>query len=200
MQININLASKVEVDSIVEIHKDAFKNFFLTSLGTDFLKFYYSCFIASQDGFILCAFSKGQVVGFAALANRSKGFNSRLIKKNFYSFGILSLKMLFSSPRALLRLVKNLTKKSHELYDLENCAELFSIGVSSKVQGKGIGKQLLLASESYIKREGISGLSLTTDYYNNESAVNFYKAMNYRVICDFVAYPSRRMYRFIKDL
>ena len=40
-KIEVRTASKVDVKSIVNIHKDAFEVFFLTSLGTDFLMFYY---------------------------------------------------------------------------------------------------------------------------------------------------------------
>ena len=45
-----------------------------------------------------------------------------------------------------------------------------------------------------------SRLSLTTDYYDNEQAVGFYKSQGYEVMYDFVTYPERRMYRLIKRL
>lgn len=49
-----------------------------------------------------------------------------------------------------------------------------------------------------LKADNINQLSLTTDYYGNESTIAFYKSMNFNVLYEFIAYPKRRMYRFIK--
>ena len=43
--MEIRKATANDVDIIVEIHTDAFKGFFLTSLGPKFLRFYYGCFV-----------------------------------------------------------------------------------------------------------------------------------------------------------
>ena len=45
----IRKADMKDVESIVVIHCDAFKDFFLTSLGKDFLNFYYTNFIKSNE-------------------------------------------------------------------------------------------------------------------------------------------------------
>ena len=198
--IQLKVATTSDVEQIVTIHIDAFKDFFLSSLGRDFLRFYYSCFIASADGYIVCACDDKNIIGFSALAIKSKGFNAKLIKQNFAAFLILSIKMLITNPKALLRLVKNLTKKSSKIHDTEDYAELYSIGVLKLAQGKGVGKVLLRHSEDYVKSIGGSKISLTTDYYHNDSAISFYKIMKYNVMYDFNTYPNRRMYRFIKEL
>lgn len=198
--IKIRDAYQSDVESIVSIHQDAFKNFFLTSLGTDFLTFYYSRFLTCADAKILCALEDERVVGFAALAENCEGFNGRLVKRNLFSFALLSIKMLFTSPKSLLRLVNNLTKKSSEVNDVADYAELFSIGVLSTEQGKGIGKLLLASAEDYVRSKNIANMSLTTDYYNNDKTIRFYKAMGYHELYEFIAYPNRKMYRFIKEL
>lgn len=198
--IEIRRASTKDVDEIVRIHCDAFKGFFLTSLGTSFLTFYYSCFVKSIETVSMVAVDDGKVVGFSAATKKCKGFNSKLIKKNLISFGMLSLKLLFTNPGALLRLGKNLTKKGDSVEDNEDYAELYSIGVDSSQQGKGIGKKLLAKSEEEMKAEGVKRVSLTTDYDNNESAVGFYHSMGYETLYEFVTYPNRKMYRLIKTL
>lgn len=198
--IKIRDAYQSDVESIVSIHQDAFKNFFLTSLGSDFLTFYYSRFLTCDDAKILCALEDDRVVGFAALAENCEGFNGRLVKRNIFSFALLSIKMLFTSPKSLLRLVNNLTKKSSEVNDVADYAELFSIGVLSTEQGKGIGKLLLASAEDYVQSKNIAKISLTTDYYNNDKTIRFYKAMGYHELYEFIAYPNRKMYRFIKEL
>ena len=198
--MNIRKATINDVNTIVKIHLDAFKGFFLTSLGSQFLKFYYSCFIKSDETVTMVAEEDGVIYGFSASTKVCKGFNSRLIKSNFLAFVMLSLKMLFTTPKSLLRLVKNLTKKGDCVDDDEDYAELYSIGVSKAAQGKGVGKLLLAESERVMKYEGVQKVSLTTDFYNNEQAVGFYHSMGYETLYEFVTYPNRKMYRLIKTL
>lgn len=198
--MDIRKATTNDVDTIVEIHLDAFKGFFLTSLGSSFLKFYYTCFVKSNETVTMVAEEDGVIYGFSASTKVCKGFNSRLIKRNLFAFGILSLKMLFTTPGSLLRLVKNLTKKGEGVEDNEDYAELYSIGVSKNAQGKGVGKKLLAASELEMKASGVKRVSLTTDYDNNDQAVGFYHSMGYETLYEFVTYPNRKMYRLIKTL
>ena len=201
METTIRKASPNDVREIVNIHQNAFKDFFLTSLGTDFLMFYYSSFITNSETVCLVAVQDNdEVVGFSAATMKSKGFNMRLIRSNIMAFFGWSCKMLFSNPKALVRLVKNLTKKSETVADNEEYAELFSIGVSTSCQGKGVGSLLLTETETLMGKHGVSSLSLTTDYNNNNSTIAFYQRNGYRVLYKFTAYPNREMYRFIKDL
>lgn len=53
---------------------------FLTNLGSNFLSFYYSCFIESNEGLVVCVEEDGKIIGFAAATKRCKGFNASLIK------------------------------------------------------------------------------------------------------------------------
>lgn len=198
--MHIRKANVSDVDVIVEKHIDAFKGFFLTSLGPAFLKFYYTCFVTNNETVTMVAEEDGIIYGFSASTKVCKGFNGRLIKSNLYSFGILSLKMLFTTPASLLRLVRNLSKKGEGVEDNEDYAELYSIGVSKIDQGMGIGKKLLSATEVVMKQEGVKRISLTTDYEHNEKAVGFYHSMGYETLYEFVTYPNRKMFRLIKTL
>lgn len=198
--MTIRNATVRDINDIVTIHIDAFKGFFLTSLGTDFLKFYYTVFLKSSETVTLVAEKDGKVAGFSAATTNSKGFNSRLIRGNLFSFVKLSLILLFSDPKALFRLAKNLTKKSSEVADNEEYAELYSIGVDRFQQGNGIGKKMLAATEDALREKGVEKVSLTTDYINNERTVGFYRTMGYETLYVFVAFPNRKMYRFIKTL
>ncbi len=199
--MEIRQANITDINSIVQIHCDAFKGFFLTSLGRDFLKLYYTCFIKSNEAYILCAINKNEeVLGFSAVAQNAHGFNGRLIKKNFFRFCLVAFKLLYTCPQSLVRLARNLKKTGGDEIDNSTYAELYSIGVCSQSQGQGIGKELLSASESEILKRGIRRLSLTTDYYNNDSTLAFYRSMGYEVMYVFIAYPDRKMYRMIKKL
>jgi len=88
--MNIRKATLCDVKDIVKIHLDAFKGFFLSSLGPAFLTFYYSCFIKSDETVTMIADEDGVIYGFSAATKVCKGFNSRLIKKNLFTFGVLT--------------------------------------------------------------------------------------------------------------
>ena len=198
--ITIRPATQSDVPAIVAIHQSAFKNFFLTSLGSRFLTTYYSCFIKSEETVTMCAEEEGSLLGFSVATSVSKGFNNRLIKSNAMRFSVLAVKMFFTNPAALVRLVKNFTKKSDEVEDSEDYGELFSIGVSADSQGKGVGKKILAATEEAIKAMNVEKLSLTTDFYDNDATLGFYRSMGYEVLYEFITYPNRKMYRMIKTI
>lgn len=197
----IRKASLSDVDGIVAIHQLAFKEFFLTSLGEKFLKLYYSTFIESGEGVVYCALQDNKVVGFSACSYISKGFNTKLIKKNFVRFGAEALRLMFSKPKALIRLVKNMNKESNgaTIEDNGKYAELYSIAVSPSCQGGGYGRRLLTVTEDDVKQHN-NKVSLTTDYYNNDKTIAFYRKLGYEEYYDFITYPERRMWRLIKYL
>lgn len=198
--ITVQKADIEDTFSITHIHLLAFKNFFLSSLGEDFLKVYYTCFIKNKDSVVLIAKENDKILGFAAATALCKGFNTALIKQNLFSFSLVGLKLLVTNPKALVRLARNMTKKSDNVQSKEEYAELYSIGVAPEGQGKGIGKELLSRIEQELLERKVDKLSLTTDYYDNDKTIGFYKAMGYSVLYVFTAYPERKMYRMIKNL
>ena len=201
METSIRLASIKDVDTIVKIHQAAFENFFLTSLGERFLRLYYSTFIKSSKGVVYCAEKDNNIVGFSACSYMSRGFNSNLIKENLIKYGIESFLLLFSRPKAIIRLVKNLNKenKNSDVDDKGEYAELYSIAISPICQGEGVGKKLLTKTETDVKEHN-NLISLTTDYYNNEKTIGFYRSLGYQDYYEFVTYPNRKMWRLVKKL
>lgn len=201
--MDIKVVKQSDISQIISIHQEAFPDFFLTSLGDNFLYLYYSSICKSLEAVFLCVKDeKDTIIGFAASSLNSNGFNSRLIKRDLFSYLLLSVKLAFSSPKSLIRLIKNLSKTSDKIKDDGNYAELFSIGVRHNFQGKGVGGNLLKQTEEMIQASisTTHRLSLTTDYYNNDSALCFYKSKGYEVLYDFISFPNRRMYRLIKQL
>ena len=199
--ITIYKATQQDVEAIVRIHLDAFKNFFLSSLGKKFLKLYYFSFIKSKRSVIYCAKEDNILIGFSACSYQSKGFNKNLIKENVFRYGYEFFRLLLTRPSSLLRLMRNMNKNSNtiRLQDDGNYAELYSIAVSPTCQGKGIGRLLLLKTENDIQCYN-QLISLTTDYYNNEKTISFYHSLGYKDFYDFITYPNRRMWRMIKQL
>lgn len=199
--ISIRKASFDDIEAIVSIHQDAFKDFFLSSLGRSFLKLYYTSFLNSGGGVVFCATKDNELVGFSACSYVSSGFNVSLIKKNLFKYGIETIRLLFTKPGALVRLVRNLNKESSDtaINDNGHYAELYSIAVSPLCQGEGVGKLLLKTTENDVVNHN-DKISLTTDYYNNDKTISFYRALGYENYYEFITYPNRKMWRMIKDL
>ncbi len=172
MELIIKNIDCKDIAQVVEVHLDAFKGFFLTELGKDFLEVYYSSLINSKSGLLIGAFSKDTLVGFCADCENSKGFNSSLIRKNLLKYSGVGLKLLFTRPKALLRLYKNLTKNGSDADD--GCyAEVLSIAVRADIQSSGIGRLLLEYLENQLKSKSIERLSLTTDKFDNHKTLGF---------------------------
>lgn len=199
--ITIRKATDKDVNLIVDIHQQAFPDFFLTTLGSSFLRLYYKCMCRCKDAVTLCAEEDGELKGFATSSYFSHGFNTSLIKKNFFKFGLIGIKLLLTNPKAILRLVRNLDKEAegNTIEDKGEYAELYSIAVRPGNQGSGIGKKLLTATEEDVAKHN-SKISLTTDYYKNEKTIGFYHSLGYQDYYDFTTYPGRRMWRMIKSL
>ena len=142
----------------------------------------------------------GKVIGFSASSYLSHGFNKSLIKCNLMAFGLMAIKLLFKNPQTILRIIKNLDKRaSNNMDDDGSYAELYSIAVLPECQGLGVGRLLLIKTEEEVTEHN-SRLSLTTDYFNNDKTIAFYRRLGYKEFYDFIAYPNRRMWRMIKNL
>lgn len=196
----IRLANISDLQCVVLIHEKAFPDFFLTTLGSEFLKLFYTSVMNDKDGVLLVCENDERVIGFCAGTMLSSGFNKKLIKTNLRTYMMASLKILFTRPMSLVHLMKNMSKEKSSQGDDGQYAELLSIGVDPTVQRTGGGTAMLKALEEEVKARGGKKLSLTTDFNDNEKAIGFYKSLGYETWYDFVTYPNRRMYRLIKGL
>lgn len=189
-----------ESEILSHIHLTAFKNFFLTTLGKSFLKTYYSSALKSTESIAIGAVNQNdQIIGFCVGCTQTKGYHKRLIKENLLEFLLQGIVILFSKPGALWRLAINMEKNKIN-YDDGDYAELLSIAVSPETKGTGIGKEMITQFEAEAKSRGCIKVALTTDYYNNDDVIAFYKKSGYEVFYEFTTYPKRRMYKLIKNL
>ena len=198
--MNIRKATYNDIKGIVDVHCSAFKGFFLTELGSSFLQLYYSSYFKEPTAILLVAEKEGEVVGFSSATSLSAGFNTRLVKKDFLRYALRGCVIALTKPKALVNLAKNWSHRDPSVVDNGDYAELMSIAVLPNAQGAGVGKQLIQKTEEVVKSQSASRFSLTTDYYNNESTIAFYKRCGYEVMYEFTAYPNRRMYRMIKGI
>lgn len=199
MELKCRKLTYSDCDQIVRIHKLAFANFFLTQLGSSFLKTYYRSSIRDRNCISVGVFTENDLLGFAIGTLVSKGHHTRLIKKNFFSFLLCAICILFSKPNALLRLKKNMDKTISPNDD-GNYSELLSIGLNPLCSGIGIGSLLIKEFESSIYQMNGKTITLTTDKNNNDNVVAFYTKHGYSLFYDFEAYPNRKMLKLIKNI
>ena len=198
--VKIRQISRNEIFKVSTIHQQAFESFFLTQLGSSFLDLYYTALQNNSYGILLGLFDdNNNLFAFAASTQKAAGFHLQIIKENIAQFGVIGLKLFFTRPAALIRLLKNITKKSTP-NDNGEYAELLSIGVATNQQRNGYGQQLILKTEEILRQKGCTRISLTTDSVDNLKAIAFYKNLGYRVLSKFITYPNREMLRLIKPL
>lgn len=198
--MNYRAVEQKEYASLVKLHLKAFDDFFLTTLGYGFLKTYYRSALKSKDSIAVCAVNdKNEIVGFSIGCIQSKGFHKKLIMNNFVHFSFEAVKILFTNPKAIIRLMNNLEKDSNQNDD-GNYSELLSIAVSPDCKGLGIGKELIKAFEAEAILKGSKKIALTTDFDRNDDVIAFYKKTGYEVFYEFITYPNRKMYKLIKEL
>lgn len=201
--MKIRKGNKGDVENLVSLHEMVFDGFFMTSLGSSFLKAYYIsalklpdtvCYVAEEDD--------GECLGFVFGRPYAKGYLRRVLKKGILRFAFQGLVLMFIRPKSLLRLARNLDKKdkSGAVEDSQDYAEIGLIGVKPQTKGKGVGHRLFNEFAGEVGKMGAKKISLTTDYYNNDNTLTAYKAWGFRVLYEFVTYPDRRMYRLIKDI
>lgn len=194
--MNVRKATNKDIDSIVEIHMERFSSFFLTTLGSSFLKVFYKAFL-KNPGVLIILEDDGDIKGFAAGSRDNRSFFKKLLKNNLLEFCFAGARVLLTNPTALKRMATNAGKseKNNLIF-----AELLSIATLKNK--RGYGKILLEEFEKEIVKENMNDLpvSLTTDYDDNEKAVQFYKDCGYEIQEVFQSFQNRKMYRFIKKL
>lgn len=197
--MKVRCATAEHIMEVVDVHKSAFCGFFLTELGDNFLKLYYKSVLKSKLGILLVCLEDDKVIGFCAACTKSKDFNSKLIKEDFCKYVFEAIRLFCTKPKALMRLYNNLSKTG-QVEDNGDYGELLSIGVNRNTQSKGVGQKLMFELEITMKASGVKYLSLTTDAYNNENALKFYRKSGFMPMYEFISYPSRLMCRLIKEL
>lgn len=201
--MKIRKASKTDNKYLAQLHISVFPGFFLSTLGEKFLTTYYKvvlrhpetiCLFAEDDNANICGYVLGRI--------NAKGYLKRIVKSAPWVFIWEAIKLFFTRPRALFRLINNLDKKRDDskVRDEQDYAEIGLIGVLPQYKGQGIGHQLFNEFVEILKNNGVEKISLTTDADDNVNTLTAYKAWGFEVYYTFVSYPNRNMFRLIKTI
>ena len=187
------------IKSIAELHKKAFPTFFLTQLGTPFLRTLYSGYMGDKDSGIIVAEDNGKLVGFIAYSNDYPMFYKGLIKHHLIKFAFCSLGAAIRHPSFIMRLF-GAFKKSDSVVKTERYVELSSICVDPEIESKGVGSQMIDYLKSIVDFTTYAYINLETDAEGNDVVNKFYIKNGFKLEREFTTAEGRRMneYRYAK--
>lgn len=185
------------LESVVDLHQEAFPRFFLTQFGRPFLYFLYRGYLRQEN------LSRAWVAVETNHDNLVVGFVCGTTQpRDFYRSLLLSLdrSTLWHLVRLLLTNIsiwriawRKLRMRifQSEGYVLQG-AELSSIAVSSRMRGKQIGQKLVSEFINGMAALNVESVYLTTDKYENDS-VNFFYLKNGWILEKEIPYPDGRV-------
>ena len=193
----VRQATAQDLAGIVNIHQKAFRHFFLTRLGGEFLRNYYGLVLQYRAGIILVGEASGVLEGFAC------GF---VDPAEFYQL-MWRCKLTFALPvlSALVRHPPLVTKVLSGVQRIQTPAsewparscELSSIAVAPEASGNGLGKALMRAFLAQARSMEAQCVFLTTDAEGNDAANAFYRDVGFQHTRRFLQRKGRWMNEYV---
>lgn len=186
------------VPAVADLHAAAFPDFFLTSLGTRFLRCLYGTLVERDDGigFVVRDPVTGLVAGLVAGTAGSERSYSGMFRARAWSFGWSAIPALMRRPRLLPMLVRRLRSAGHPPPEGE-LAYLASIAVRPEAREYGLGRMLMEEWAAEARRRGAAGYYLTTDADANDAVLAFYERCGMRRESTFKSFEGRPMHRYV---
>ena len=156
----------------------------LSDLGLPFIWRYYQ--IAQKDpktvGF--CAISdSGELLGWAIGSPHPDRITSQL-RSPFAWFILQMLRVTMTRPVVLWQLISSVRSSSNPVEMKGDAIELTYIGVASRQQGRGLGKELLNTFTEASRTEGYRSVVLSVEQ-ENSSAISLYEKAGFKIIKSF---------------
>lgn len=189
------------VESVAEIHRQAFPDFFLTKLGSGFLREFYRGFLGDATAVTTVLLDgAGSIRGAAVGTTQPAGFFKRLLKRRLAGFATQSASVIIRNPIHAPRLMRAVGYRGEVPDSLPGAALLSSICIDPGLQGQGAGRLLLDAWTAQAELQGASSAVLTTDADGNHSVNAFYRRLGWTVHDEYTTPEGRRMNRYVKAL
>jgi hypothetical protein len=215
----VNFAPK-DAAAVGRLHKEGIRTGFLSRLGVRFLKELYKGIGSSPFSKIFVATDREQktVNGFAAcsldttalyrhiLLRRGVLFCLVLLPRIFFPDNLkFILQTLFYPLKSGVRRKSGTGVAGNEVQNPDGPAghiaalpELLSIAVAGPSRGKGIGRQLLAAMESYLKENGAVSYKVLTDSADDGSNA-FYRKCGF-VFRRSIVHHGNSLNEYIKEV
>ncbi|HEX9860917.1 MAG TPA: GNAT family N-acetyltransferase [Nitrospirota bacterium] len=198
--LKVDVLREDHLDQVVEVHLAAFKGFFLSFLGRDFLRLFYSGVCKDPRSIGLVALTDdGKVAGFAVGAMNPSGFYSALLKRDWWKFSLASVSGIMRDPGIIPRLARAALQPSSSPSG-DGVAMLMSICVMPEYKGKGAGKELLDVFLGEVRRRDGHMVFLDTDRDGNEDVNRFYSRAGFVKKREYVTREGRGMNEYVLEI
>jgi ribosomal protein S18 acetylase RimI-like enzyme len=170
-----------DIGLVVRVHQQAFPGFFLSLLGTEFLRELYRGFHIDEAGVLLVVeIDERGVSGFVAGTGDPDGLFSRLRRRKGAVMALRMLPALLKHPvRVADRLWSAVRYRGERPDHLRGYWLLSSLAVHSDVGRRGVGQALVNEFCARARAAAAPGVYLLTDGTNNESALHFYTRLGF---------------------
>lgn len=188
-----------DVTTLAALHRVAFPDFFLSSLGEPFLTQFYRGFLQDDTAVTTVALGEdARILGAVVGTTEPAGFFRRLLKNRFWGFALASAGAALRHPPSAPRLIRAVTYRGDAR--TAQGALLSSICVDPQAQGTGVGHALLTSWETRAREHGAESAFLTTDALDNEAVNRFYLSAGWSLHETFETRQGRRMNFYTKRL
>jgi glycosyltransferase involved in cell wall biosynthesis/ribosomal protein S18 acetylase RimI-like enzyme len=190
-------ATASDLPGIVAIHQRAFNQFFLTRMGSAFLRRYYELVLHYHSGIILVSETHGIINGFVCgFADPAEFYRS--MWRNRLTFALPAFAALLRHPSLganIIHAVRRIQTSATEGPRLS--CELSSIAVMPEAAGRGVGKTLLEAFLDRSWAEDAQCVYLTTDADANDAANALYRDIGFQHSRRFLQKKGRWMNEYV---
>jgi len=191
-------AAPDDLTNIVTIHQKSFSNFFLTRLGADFLRQYYSLVLNYHLGIMLV--SEGQhsgLEGFACGFVNPAAFY-QLMWRTRRNFALPVVSAMVRDPTLITKVLYGVQRIQSPAGDWpERSCELSSIAVTPQTSCNGFGKQLIRAFLAQAHSMDARCVYLTTDAEGNDAVNAFYRNVGFQHSRRFLQHEGRWMNEYV---
>lgn len=194
----VRTATTDDLASIVTIHQKAFRNFFLTGLGGDFLRKYYGLVLNYQLGIILVSESQQSALEGFACGFVNPGAFYQLMWRTRLTFALPVLCALVLHPTLIPRVLYGVQRVHSPAAEWpEWSCELSSIAITPQTSGNGFGKELIRAFLNQAHSMDARCVYLTTDAEGNDAANAFYRHVGFQYRRRFLQREGRWMNEYV---
>ena len=190
-------ATPGDLPGIVDIHRKAFSHFFLTRLGSEFLRNYYGLVLQYRTGIIVVSEAPRALEGFACgFVDPAEFYRLMWRSRRIFAWPVLSA--LLRHPSLATRILYGVHRIQTPASELPpRSCELSSIAVTPEMSGNGLGKILMRSFLAQARSMDARCVYLTTDADGNDAANAFYRDVGFQHTRRFLQRKGRWMNEYV---